>query len=412
MLDLTHIARQFPILSNTERGQPLVYLDTAATAQKPLCVLDAMRDFYCHDHANVHRGVYELSERATQRFEAVRDQVKNFLNAKHREEIVFTKGTTEAINLVATSYGQYAISAGDEIIISTMEHHSNIVPWQMLCERTGAVLKIIKLDAQGHLDIAHYQSLFSEKTKLVAIIHLSNVLGMVNPIASLTQYAHDKGVPVLVDGAQAVPRLAVDVQALDCDFYVFSAHKVYGPTGLGVLYAKSDWLNRLPPYQGGGDMIRQVSFEKTEYNVIPYKFEAGTPNIAAVIGLGAALNFINTIGLDLIESHERELTRYALEKLSALDFITIYGDKKTNLGLVSFTMHDAHGNNIHAHDVGSILDFSGVAVRAGHHCAMPLMTHYGVPAMVRASFGVYSTTHDIDVLIDALYRVKSLFSVS
>lgn len=404
MYPITDIQRQFPILQLGSHGKRLVYLDSGASAQKPQSVINAMSDFYRHDYANVHRGVYELSERATAKFEAVRDQVADFLHAAHRDEIVFTRGTTEAINLVASSFGALAIKAGDEIVISTMEHHANIVPWQLLCERTGATLKVIRLLPNGHLDLEHYAQLLTPRTKLVAIIHLSNVLGLVNPVASMIEQARAKQIPVLVDGAQAVPRMPVDVQALDCDFYVFSAHKLYGPTGVGVLYAKRPWLERMPPYQGGGDMIRQVTFAKTEYNVPPYKFEAGTPSIAEVIGLGAALEFVQGIGLGAIYQHEREVTQYAVERLAALPGCQIYGDTHDKLGMVSFTLHD-----IHPHDIGTILDHEGVAVRAGHHCAMPLMDHYGVPAMVRASFGVYTSPADIDALVHGLHRVRELF---
>ncbi len=404
MYPLADIQRQFPILQVSGQAKRLVYLDTAASAQKPQVVIDAMSQFYQREYANVHRGVYQLSERATALFENVRDEVARFLNAGHRQEIVFTRGTTEAINLVASSFGALSVRAGDDIVITTMEHHSNIVSWQMLCERTGANLKVIRLLPNGQLDLEHYKSLLTPNTKLVAIIHLSNVLGIINPIADIVKIAHAQQIPVLVDGAQAVPRISVDVKALDCDFYVFSAHKLYGPTGLGVLYAKQPWLERLPPYQGGGDMIRQVTFAKTEYNVPPYKFEAGTPPIAEVIGLGAALQFMRGIGMAQIHQHEAELTRYAVERLTALPFVTVYGDCAHKLGLASFTV-----DNIHPHDIGTILDDEGIAVRAGHHCAMPLMDHYGVAAMVRASFGVYTSLADIDALIQGLHRVREIF---
>ena len=398
------IYQQFPLLQRRSRGKPLVYLDSGATSQKPSIVIDAIKHYYEYDNANVHRGVYELGERATALFEKVRDDVQHFINASARQEIIFTRGTTDAINLVATSLGSLLISKGDEIVISTMEHHSNIVPWQMLCERTGAHLKVIRLLESGLLDLDHYQSLLTDKTKLVAVIHLSNVLGCINPIKEMVRLAHAKNIAVLVDGAQAVPRIAVDVQDLDCDFYVFSAHKMYGPTGLGVLYAKHHWLEAMPPYQGGGDMISRVTFAKTEYNVLPYKFEAGTPNIAAVMGLGAAIEFMLSIGLENICQHERDLTKYAIDKLSAFPGIKIYGDLHKKLGVISFTLRD-----IHPHDMATILDNEGIAVRAGHHCAMPLMDHYQVPAMARASFGIYSRFADIDALILGLYHVLEIF---
>lgn len=398
------VRQQFPILKQNCRGKPLVYLDTGATAQKPQAVIRAVDAYYAHNNANVHRGVYELSERATAAFEAVRDQVQHLLNAAQREEIIFTRGTTESINLVATSFGALNVKSGDEIVISTMEHHSNIVPWQMLCEKTGAILKVIPLLENGELDLTAYENLLTPKTKLVAIIHLSNVLGTINPIRLMIEVAHQKNIPVLVDGAQAMPRMAVDVQALDCDFYAFSSHKMYGPTGVGVLYAKRHWLELMPPYQGGGDMISRVSFTKTEYNVIPYKFEAGTPNIAGVVGFGAALQFIQDIGFKAIFDHERELTHYALQKLKQFSGLTIYGNSETRIGVIAFAL-----DNIHPHDIGTILDNEGIAVRAGHHCAMPLMDHYQVPAMVRVSFGIYNQTADIDALILGLYKVLEIF---
>src|SRR3990167_9224751 len=336
------VRREFPILQQNCRGKPLVYLDTAATAQKPFSVIHAMEAYYAHDNANVHRGVYELSERATAAFEGVRDQVQHFINARERQEIIFTRGTTEAINLVATSYGALNVRAGDEIVISAMEHHSNIVPWQMLCEQTGAFLKIIPLLENGELNLNAYADLLTARTKLVAVIHLSNVLGTINPIANMVALAHQKNIPVLVDGAQAVPRMTVDVQALDCDFYAFSSHKMYGPTGVGVLYAKRRWLDAMPPYQGGGDMISKVTFAKTEYNVLPYKFEAGTPNIAGVIGLGAAIQFMNALSLKAIDAHERELTRYAIQQLQKIPELNIYGLSTSKMGEVSFTLDSIH----------------------------------------------------------------------
>jgi cysteine desulfurase / selenocysteine lyase len=405
-LNVDLIRQQFPILHQLCHGHPLVYLDTGASALKPQSVIDKVKHFYEHDYANIHRGVYELSERATAAYEGVRDQVATFINAKSREEIIFTKGTTDAINLVANSFGGLTIKAGDEILLSAMEHHSNIVPWQMLCEHTGAKIKVIPLKDDSTLDMDAYKKLLTSKTKMVALIHVSNVLGTINPIKEMTVLAHEKNIPVLVDGAQAAPRMQIDMQDVDCDFYTFSSHKMYGPTGVGVLYAKRDLLEKMPPYQGGGDMISQVTFEKTQYNVLPYKFEAGTPNITGVVGFGAALTFINTAGLTSILDHELQLTHYAMEKLSAVPDINIYGHAKDKIGVISFTMDE-----IHPHDIGTILDNEGVAVRAGHHCAMPLMEHFGVPAMVRASLGAYNNKNDIDALVNALNKVREIFGV-
>lgn len=396
------IIKEFPILKS-----PLVFLDTGASAQKPQCVVNAIKQLYEHDYANVHRGVYQLSERATKIYEGTRDKVQHFLNANLREEIIFTSGTTESINLIASTFGRSQVKVGDEILISAMEHHSNIVPWQMLCQQTGAVLKIIPIKKDGTLDLDQYQQLLNPKTRLVSIIHVSNVLGTINPIAKMIELAHEKNIPVLVDGAQATPRMPIDVQALDCDFYTFSAHKMYGPTGVGVLYAKRRWLDTLPPYQGGGDMIRRVSFETTEYNEPPYKFEAGTPNIAGVAGFGAAIDFIQSIGLENILQHELTLTHYAMDALQQIPQVTIYGHAPNKIGVISFTLAD-----IHPHDIGTILDSEHVAIRAGHHCAMPLMTYYQVPAMARISLGVYNTEEDIDKAVAALHKAIKLFGVA
>lgn len=390
----------FPLL----KDRPLVYLDSGATTQKPEVVIQAMDHYYREQNANVHRGIYSLSEKATILYEATRQKVKKFIHAEKEQEIIFTRGTTESINLVASSFGQLNIQGGDEIIISGMEHHSNIVPWQLLCERTGAVLKVIPVEADGTLNLDTYLSLFSDKTKLVGIVHISNVLGTVNPIRSMIQMAHEKGVPVLVDGAQAVAHTPVDVQALDCDFYVFSGHKLYGPTGIGVLYGKSRWLAAMPPYQGGGNMISRVSFEKTTYQEFPYKFEAGTPNVAGVVGLSAAIDYVKSIGWDFILSHEAELLQYATKKLSTLPGIKIFGQAREKAAVIAFGMQQAH-----PHDIGTILDHSGVAIRAGHHCAMPLMERFQVPAMSRISFGVYNELSDIDRLCEGLKTVIKLF---
>lgn len=398
------IRQDFPLLKQTVNQKPLVYLDNGATTQKPSAVIDALRHYYTHDNANVHRGVYSLSERATTAFENARRTVQQFINAKQAHEIIFTSGTTEGINLVAHCFSQLNIKAGDEIVISAMEHHSNIVPWQIVCERVGAVLKIIPVNDQGELDVATYYQLLTPRTKLVGLIHVSNVLGTINPVKLLIDAAHQLQIPVLLDGAQAVAHLPVDVQALDCDFYVFSAHKLYGPTGVGVLYGKSHWLEAMPPYQSGGDMIRQVSFAKTDYAGLPYKFEAGTPNIAGVIGLAAAIEYVQHIGFENISAHEHALTHYAIQQLQSIPGIKIFGPVKERAAVIAFVMTQAH-----PHDIGTILDSDGVAIRAGHHCAMPLMERFQVPAMVRASFAIYNNLADIDRLCAGLYKVIEIF---
>lgn len=400
------IRNDFPILHQEVHDKPLVFLDNGASTQKPHQVIEAIDYYYRHDHANIHRGVYTLSERATNAYENARKLVQNFINAKALEEIIFVKGTTEAINLVAQCYGKSNIGKNDEIILTEMEHHSNIVPWQMLCEETGAILRVVKVQDNGDLNFEHFESLFNEKTKFVALTHVSNVLGTINPVVKIITFAHKNNVPVLLDGAQGVPRMSVDVQALDCDFYAFSAHKMYGPTGVGVLYGKKELLDAMPPYQGGGDMISRVTFEKTEYNKLPYKFEAGTPNIAGVIGLGATIKYLNEIGMEQIAAYEYELLTYATEKLNEIPEVNIIGQSQQKAAVISFVLGD-----IHAHDVGTILDTEGVAVRAGHHCAMPLMQRFNVPATVRASFGIYNTKQEIDILCEALLKVKALFSV-
>jgi cysteine desulfurase/selenocysteine lyase len=404
-MDFHRLRSDFPFLQQTNRGKPIVYLDSSGSAQKPKAVVDALSDFYYHDYANIHRGIYELSERASHLYESAREAVKTFMNAAHKEEIVFVRGTTEAINLVAQSYGKSHFKAGDEIIISTMEHHSNIVPWTMLRDQIGVQIKVIPISDNGELDTEAYEQLFSPRTKLVAVTQASNVLGTINPVRELGVIAHQHGVPILVDGAQAMPHMPVDVQLLDCDFYVFSAHKLYGPTGIGVLYAKKHLLQDMPPYQGGGGMIETVSFEKVTYAPIPFRFEAGTPHIAGAIGLHAALDYVNAIGMQAIYDHEQTLLHYANKKLNQIDELTIIGNSAPKLGVISFVM-----DHIHPHDIGTVLDHEGVAVRAGHHCAMPLMERYQIPATVRASFGIYNNEQDIDQLIEAILLAKRIFA--
>lgn len=392
----------FPIF---DHHPSLVYLDSAATTQKPRCVIDAVSHYYKNNNANIHRGVYQLSERATAAYENTRKKVANFIHAEHERNIIFTRGTTDAINLVAHSFGLLKIKPGDEIILSVMEHHSNIVPWQMLCERTGATLKVISLLENGELDFDAYENALNEKTKLVAMIHVSNVLGTINPAKKIVAAAHQKNIPVLLDGAQAIAHMPIDVQDIDCDFYVFSSHKLYGPTGVGVLYGKTQWLEAMPPYQTGGDMIRRVTFEKTEFNVLPHKFEAGTPNIAGVIGLGVAIDYLNQVGFNFIQSHEKKLLQYATEQLTKINGLTIYGTSDNKSGVIAFMLRDAH-----PHDVATILDQSGLAIRAGHHCAMPLMDYLKVPALSRISFGIYNDFTDVDRLLVGLDQVRKILA--
>lgn len=403
--DVHTIRQDFPILKRNVNGHPLVYLDSAATAQKPACVIKAIQHYYEHDNANVHRSIHRLSEDATQRFEASRERVKGFINAGSTQEIVFTRGTTEAINLVASSYGRKYLKHGDEVILSEMEHHANIVPWQILREQLGIKLKITPVLDNGELDVEAYAKLFSTKTKFVSICHTSNVLGTVNPAKKLVDIAHQHNVPILLDGAQAVVHGQVDVQALDCDFFVFSSHKLYGPTGVGVLYGKEKWLDAMPPYQGGGEMIETVSFEKTTYAELPYKFEAGTPNIAGVIGLGAAINYVEGLNFDLVDAHEQSLLAYATEKLSEIDGLHIMGNPAHKAPLISFTLDDAH-----ALDIATLVDHNGIAIRSGHHCAMPLLKRFGLPATARASFALYNTHEEVDLLVNALGQVKKIFA--
>jgi cysteine desulfurase / selenocysteine lyase len=402
--DLWHWRDDFPALRERVNGQVLVYLDNGATTQKPQVVIDAEAQFYAHDNANVHRAVHALSQRATEAYEAARGKVRRFLNAQAPEEIVFVRGTTEAINLVAQSYARPRMRPGDEIIISAMEHHSNIVPWQMVCAQTGAVLRVIAISDAGELDLAAYEKMIGRRAKLVAITHVSNALGSIVPVARVIEIAHERNVPVLLDGAQAVAHLPVDVRALDCDFYAFSGHKIFGPTGIGVLYGKKRLLEAMPPYQGGGDMIRSVTFEHTEYNEIPYKFEAGTPNIAGVVGLGAALDYVSAIGIDVIGPQESDLLAYATQEVLAVPGLRIIGTAAEKAGILSFTME-----GVHPHDIGTILDHQGVAIRAGHHCAMPLMQRYGISATARASFALYNTRGNVDALVGGLHKVREMF---
>ena len=394
----------FPILNEQVHGRALVYLDNAATTQKPQVVLDAIIEAYSHWNANVHRGVHHLSQVATQKHEKAREKVANLIHAQSSEEIIFTKGTTDSLNMLARSFGDAMVKEGDEIIVSQLEHHSNIVPWQMLCERKGAVLKVIPLREDLSLDIEVFKQLLSEKTRLVSVAHVSNVLGIVNPMQDIIRISHDRGVAVCVDGAQSVPHLAMDVQQLDCDFLVMSAHKMYGPTGLGVLYGKKEWLDKLPPAEGGGEMIEHVSFEKTTYNVLPYKFEAGTPNYVGSYAFGKAIEYVQTIGLENVATHEHALAEYIEEELSKISQVRVYAAKQPKAGAVSFNVYRADGVLIHPFDVGVLLDRQGVAVRTGHHCAEPLIDYLGVPGTVRASVGMYNTKEDIDTFIAALKK--------
>lgn len=404
MYDIISIRKDFPILSRKVYGQPLVYLDNAATTQKPLCVLDAMRDEYLNVNANVHRGVHWLSQQATELHEQARQTVQQFIHAKSPAEIVFTRGTTEGLNLVASTFAETFMQAGDEVILSVMEHHSNIVPWQLQAKKRGIVLKVIPMTDEGELIMDAYEELFTEKTKFVSITHVSNVLGTINPVQQMIAIAHAHGVPVMVDGAQSTPHFAVDMQLLDCDFFVFSGHKAYGPTGVGVLYGKEEWLDRLPPYQGGGEMISHVSFDKVTFERPPLKFEAGTPDYIATHGLAVALDYLSHLGMDNIAQHEQELTAYATHQLQQIDQLGIYGTSSAKDAVISF-----HVGDIHPMDIGTLLDRLGIAVRTGHHCAQPLMERLGILGTVRASFGLYTTTEEIDVLVAGIERVSKMF---
>ncbi len=398
-----NIRRDFPILDQQVHGKPLVFLDSAASSQRPRSVIDAVTWYEEHDHANVHRGVHTLSQRATDAFEGAREKVRGFINAESTSEIIFVSGTTEGINLVASSFGQKFIAEGDEIIISHMEHHANIVPWQMLCERNKAVLRVIPMDERGELDYQAYLDMLGSRTRIVALNHVSNALGTINPVKQYVAAAREKGIPILLDGAQAVPHMPVDVRDLDCDFYVFSSHKMYGPTGIGVLYGRKSLLEQLPPYQGGGDMILAVTFEKTLYNELPYRLEAGTPNISGAVGLGAAVDFLQRVGIDNVQRREQELLAYATSALESIPGLRMIGTASHKAGVLSFVMERAH-----PHDIGTILDTEGVAVRTGHHCAMPVMEFFKVPATARASLGIYNTRVDIDKLVEALQRVREV----
>ncbi len=393
----------FPLLRREVNGKPLVYLDNAATSQKPQVVIDAMMRYYHEDNSNIHRGVHYLSEKATQSYEAARVKVQQFINARSMEEIIFVRGTTEGINLVAASYGRMNVKEGDEVVISALEHHSNIVPWQMLCEEKKAVLRVIPMNDAGELLLDEYEKLLNERTKLVAVAHISNALGTINPVKQMIEVAHKHGVPVLIDGAQAVPHMRVDVQNLDCDFYTFSSHKMFGPTGVGVLYGKKALLEKMPPYQGGGDMIKSVTFEKTVYNDLPYKFEAGTPNIAGGIGLGAAIDYMNGMDLAAVAAYEHELLEYGTRKLSEIPGLKIIGTAKEKASVISFVL-----DGIHPHDIGTILDYGGIAIRTGHHCAQPVMQRFGIPATARVSFAFYNTKDEVDVLVKAIKKVKEV----
>ena len=403
-LDVESIRKDFPILAREFHGKPLVYLDNAATTQKPRSVIDALTKFYAFENANIHRGIYDLSEETTQAFEEGRKKIQNFLKAREAREIIFVRGATEGINLAAYGYGREFVQMGDEIIISGMEHHSNIVPWQILCQELGARLRVIPINDQGELILDEYQKMLNSKTKLVAVTHVSNALGTINPVKTLIELAHQKKIPVLIDGAQAVGHMKVDLQDLDCDFYVFSAHKIYGPTGIGVVYGRAEWLEKMRPYQSGGDMISSVTFEKTEYNVIPYKFEAGTPHIAGVMGLSAALDYMGLIGLDAIRDYEKELLEYGTQKMKGIPGLKVIGTAAAKSGILSFVFDD-----VHAHDVGTVLDQQGIAVRAGHHCSMPVMDRFLVPATTRASLAFYNTRSEIDALVHALQTVREIF---
>ena len=406
MYDIEKIRFNFPILSRKVYGKPLVYLDNAATTQKPLCVLDAMRDEYLNVNANVHRGVHYLSQQATDLHEAARETVRRFINARKTEEIVFTRGTTEAINLVAATFCQSLMKAGDEVLVTVMEHHSNIVPWQLQAQQHGIVVKHLPITDDGLLDNDSVAAQMTESTKLVSVAHESNVLGTVNPVKEIVRMAHERGIPVMVDAAQSAPHIKIDVQDLDCDFLAFSGHKMYGPTGIGVLYGKEEWLDRLPPYQGGGEMIDKVTWERTTFERLPFKFEAGTPDYVATHGLATAIDYLNSVGLDAIETHEKELTRYCMEQLQAIDGLTIYGPASVanKDAVVSFNV-----GNIHHFDIGTLLDRLGIAVRTGHHCAQPLMNRFGIQGTVRASFAMYNTREEIDALVAGLRRVVQMF---
>ena len=404
MFDINQIRNDFPILGRKVYDRPLVYLDNAATTQKPRSVVEAITDEYYNVNANVHRGVHYLSQQATDLHEAAREKVRRFINARSTGEIIFTRGTTESLNLVASSFCEEFMQEGDEVIVSVMEHHSNIVPWQLQAAKRGISIRVILMTDEGELRLDEYEKLFTDKTKIVSVTHVSNVLGTVNPVEEIIRVAHEHGVPVMVDGAQSAPHFAVDVQAMDCDFFAFSGHKMYGPTGVGVLYGKEDWLDRLPPYQGGGEMIESVSFEKTVFERLPFKFEAGTPDYVATNGLAKAIDYITAIGMDSIQSHEQELTEYAMRRLAEVEGLRVFGTSARKDAVVSFLVGD-----IHHLDMGTLLDRLGIAVRTGHHCAQPLMLRLGIQGTVRASFALYNTKEEIDALVDGIKRVSRMF---
>ena len=403
-LDVQRIRKDFPILAQKVYGKPLVYLDNAATTQKPRQVIERLREYYEKENSNVHRGIHRLSELATNSYEAARKTISRHLNAREECEVIFVRGTTEGINLVAQTYGRSRFGEGDEILISGLEHHSNIVPWQMLCEQTGARLRVIPVNDRGELILEEYERLLTPRTRLVGVVHISNALGTINPIKRMIEMAHRRNIPVLVDGAQGVPHSRIDVQDLDCDFFAFSGHKVYGPTGIGVLYGKRELLDAIPPYQGGGDMIVSVTFEKTVYNVLPYRFEAGTPDIAGAIGLAAALDYVNSVGLDNITAYEHELLEYATEQLESIPRLRILGMAREKASVISFVLE-----GVHPHDIGTIIDREGVAIRTGHHCTQPVMQRFGVPATARASFAFYNTREEVDMLVRSVHKVLEVF---
>jgi cysteine desulfurase / selenocysteine lyase len=402
--DVERVRRDFPILATTPRGKPLIYLDSAATSQKPRAVIDALSRFYENDNGNIHRGVHYLSERSTELYDATREAVRRFINARHAHEVIFTRNTTEGINLVASTFGQAFVKEGDEIVVSEMEHHSNIVPWQLLRERTGAVLRVVPVTDAGELDLTAYEQLLGPRTRIVALTWVSNALGTINPVRRIVELAHERGIPVLLDAAQAAPHIQVDVQAIDCDFIAFSGHKMLGPTGAGVLYGKEQWLECLPPYQGGGDMIETVTFERTTFATLPAKFEAGTPDIASVAAFRRAVEYLEGVGADAIIAHEHALLEYAVERVSEVKGLRVIGRAPFKSGVLSFVMACAH-----PHDIATILDSDGIAIRAGHHCAQPLMRRFGVPATARASFYLYNTRGEIDALVASLQRVRTMF---
>jgi cysteine desulfurase/selenocysteine lyase len=403
--DVEKIRHDFPILARDVRGKKLVYLDNAATSQKPRAVIDAITRYYEQENANIHRGVHFLSQLATSEHDRARQAVRSFINASDVKELIFVRGTTEAINLVAQTYGRVNVGSGDEVLITAMEHHSNIVPWQILCDEKGTKLRVAPINDAGELILDEFAKLLTSRTKIVAVAHVSNALGTVNPLAQIIELAHKKNIPVLVDGAQAVPHMKVDVQALDCDFYTLSSHKMFGPMGIGVLYGKAELLEAMPPYQGGGDMISSVTFEKTTYNKLPFKFEAGTPDVAGAIGLGAAVEYLNEVGMDNIAKYEHELLVYATDKLSAITGVGLIGTAKERAGVISFVIE-----NVHPHDVGTILDQEGIAIRTGHHCAQPIMDRFGIPATARASFAFYNTKEEVDALVNGIVKVQEVFA--